>query len=192
MAKKPAVIYQLKIQLQGSKPPIWRRVEVLSDITLDTFHEVIQAAMGWDDSHMHNFEQNDRIFEPNNDFMSDGFDMEGEDESKFTLEQLLTTPKQKLEYTYDFGDSWEHTITLEKIVQPDSAAQYPRCIKGKNACPPDDCGGIWGYYEMLEAIKDPEHPDHEDMTEWLEEDFDPNEFDLEEANIRLKYSFKLT
>ena len=159
MAKKPAVIYQLKIQLQGSKPPIWRRVEVLSDITLDTFHEVIQAAMGWDDSHLHNFEQNDRIFEPDNDSMGDGFDMEGEDESKFTLEQLLTTPKEKLEYTYDFGDSWDHTITLEKILEPDAKVQYPRCTKGKSACPPDDCGGIWGYYEMLEAIKDPEHPD---------------------------------
>ncbi len=191
MAKKPAVIYQLKIQLQGSKPPIWRRVEVLSDITLDTFHEVIQAVMGWDDSHLHNFEQNDRIFELDNDFMSDGFDMESEDESKFTLEQLLTAPKEKLEYTYDFGDSWDHTITLEKILEPDAKVQYPRCAKGKNACPPDDCGGIWGYYEMLEAIKDPEHPDHEDMTEWLEGVFDPLEFDLEKANFRLQNAFKL-
>ena len=105
-----------------------------------------------------------------------------EDETKYKLSQLLKKEKDSLIYEYDFGDSWEHKILLEKILPDDGKTVLPVCIKGKRACPPEDCGGIWGYEELLGTISDPKHPDYEDMLEWLGGEFDPDEFDLEELN----------
>ena len=171
-------IYQIKISLIGAKPPIWRTVLVPSNIDLETFHDVIQLAMGWTDSHLHQFIANKVFY----GIPDDDFELEMEDESKYKLSQLLTKEKDTLIYEYDFGDSWEHKILLEKILPYDSKTVLPVCIKGKRACPPEDCGGIWGYEELLETISDPKHPDHEDMLEWLGGEFDPEEFDLEEIN----------
>jgi len=174
-------IYQVKITLIGSKPPIWRTVLVPSDLRLGAFHDVIQAVMGWTESHLHQFIAN-KIFYGVPD---DDFGMEIEDESKYKLSQLLKMEKDSLIYEYDFGDSWEHKILLEKILPFDTKTALPVCIKGKRACPPEDCGGIWGYEELLEAISNPKHPDHENMLEWLGGEFDPEEFDLEEINGNL-------
>ena len=171
-------IYQIKITLIGAKPPIWRTVLVPDNIGLGAFHDVIQIVMGWTDSHFHQFIANNVFYGvPDEDF-----EMEVEDETKYKLSQLLEKEKESLIYEYDFGDSWEHEVLLEKILPFDSKAILPVCIKGKRACPPEDCGGVFGYVDLLQTISNPKHPEHEDMLEWLGEGFDPEAFDLEETN----------
>ena len=171
-------VYQIKISLIGAKPPIWRTVLVPGNLGLASFHEVIQQTMGWTDSHLHQFIANNVFY----GIPDDDFGMEMEDEAKYKLSDLLKKEKDTLIYEYDFGDSWEHKILLEKILPFDGKTALPVCIKGKRACPPEDCGGIWGYEDLLEAISNPNHPEHEDMLEWLGGEFDPEEFDLEQIN----------
>ena len=176
--KQSKSIYQIKISLIGVKPPIWRTVLVPSNLGLGPFHGVIQVAMGWTDSHLHQFIANQVFY----GIPDDDFELEMEDETKYKLSQLLKKEKDTITYEYDFGDSWEHKILLEKIFPFDTKTVLPVCIKGKRACPPEDCGGIWGYEELLETISNPKHPDHEDMLKWLGGELDPEEFDLEEIN----------
>ena len=108
------------------------------------------------------------------------------DEKSVKLNALLKKEKQKIRYIYDFGDDWQHVIELEKILSTDTASSTPKCITGRRACPPEDCGGIDGYYEILDIINDPDHPEREETLEWLgEEDFDPAFFDVNEINSRL-------
>ena len=173
-------IYQIKIALIGVKPPILRTVLVDSHVTLDELHEIIQISMGWSDSHLHQFIANEESY----GFIDEDldFDFEMEDESKYKLSQLLTKEKDSLIYEYDFGDSWEHEVLLEKILPFDTIISLPICIKGKRACPPEDCGGIWGYEELLEVISNPKNSEYKEMMEWLDEDFDSEAFDLEEVN----------
>jgi hypothetical protein len=176
-------IYQIKITLIGSKPPIWRTVLVPDDIKLGAFHEVIQTVMGWTESHLHQFIANKQFYGMIDDDLDMGMDVE--DETKYKLSQLLTKEKDSLVYEYDFGDSWEHKILLEKILPFDAKTVLPVCLKGKRACPPEDCGGIWGYGDLLITISDPKHPEYEEMMEWLGGEFDPEAFDLEEINENL-------
>lgn len=171
-------IYQIKISLIGAKPPIWRTVLVANDLDLSAFHDVIQIAMGWTDSHLHQFMDDNKSY----GIPDEDLEVEMEDEAEYKLFQLLIKEKDTLTYEYDFGDSWEHKILLEKILPYNSSTLLPVCIKGKRACPPEDCGGIWGYEELLEIISNPKHPEHEDMLEWLGGEFDPDEFDIEEIN----------
>ena len=180
--KHTDTIYQIKISLIGAKPPIWRTVLVPGNIGLAAFHDIIQVTMGWTDSHLHQFIAN-QVFYGTPD---DDFELEMEDETQYKLSQLLTNEKESLIYEYDFGDSWEHKILLEKILPYDSKIVLPVCLKGKRACPPEDCGGIWGYEELLQTISNPKHPDHDEMLEWLGGEFDPEEFDLEEINEDLE------
>jgi len=185
MGKKKAAsaIYQLKISLKGARPPIWRRVQVSSDITLGTLHQIIQAAMGWYDCHLHEFEvQGQSYGQPMPDY-----DWDVRDENKTKLSQLVSHEKFKFVYIYDMGDSWEHQILAEKILQPDPETRSPVCIKGKRACPPEDCGGIWGYAEFLEAIGDPQHSEHQQLLEWVGGEFDPESFELEAVNWQLQH-----
>ncbi len=177
------VAYQLKIVLEGSKPPIWRRV-LIADCTLDVLHQIVQAAMGWTNSHLHMFEYGgDRFSDPRFELDAAEFD-----ETQVCLSQLVADGCQKLRYCYDFGDDWSHSIKIEKTLPPLPADQSPKCIKGEGACPPEDCGGIWGYYEFLHAIRDPKHKRHEEFVEWAGKDFDPNDFDIEEVNEALAQS----
>jgi hypothetical protein len=176
-------IYQLKVSLKGAKPPIWRRIQVYSNTRLSKLHSFIQATMGWEDYHLHGFRADDVNYGiPDPDFGDEDII----DEGTVTLDQVLTQPKQKMMYDYDFGDDWQHDILLEKILPLKPDGNYPRCVTGKRACPPEDCGGIWGYYEFLEAIRDPDHPEHEDMLEWAGGDFDPEAFDRDEVNDSLQ------
>lgn len=170
--------YQLKITLRGSKPPIWRRFIVPDTITLPELHEVIQIVMGWTDAHLHEFVVGKVSYGvPDPEFPSGP-----RNETRVRINQLLDKEKQRLLYLYDFGDGWEHVVELEKIIIGDKASSEPRCIAGKQACPPEDCGGIYGYYDFLEAIKDPDHPEHDTMIEWWGGDFYPEFFDLDEVN----------
>jgi hypothetical protein len=180
MPTKSTKIYQLKIVLQGSKPPIWRRVLVKSNITLDVLHEMIQAVMGWYNVHLHQFDVYGTFYS------SPAFQLEEtEDESRIKLDRVLTQPRDKFTYEYDFGDGWEHQIVLEKILPVEPRTLYPVCIKGKRNCPPEDIGGIWSYQHFLAVLQDPNHPQHAEsleQLEWIGGDFDPEEFDLTEIN----------
>jgi hypothetical protein len=180
--KGTAPIYQLKISLQHSRPPIWRRVLVPGRISLTVLHNIIQAVMGWEDYHLHEFVVGDVHYgQPSSE---DWYPVR--DERKVTLAQIAPAAGAKFAYTYDFGDDWQHTIAVEKLLPLDPEARYPVCIKGKRACPPEDCGGVWGYGDLVQIIQDPEHEEYEEMMEWLGGMFDPEEFDLEETNYALE------
>jgi len=174
---KPAPVYQLKVGLRGTKPPIWRRLEVPADISLARLHTVIQVAFGWDDSHMHAFET------PYGNFGVADAELGHRAEAPVTLEQVAPAANSRLRYTYDFGDDWEHDVVVEKVLDRRGTAEYPRCTGGRRAAPPDDCGGVWGYAELVEVLGDPDHPEHEDRLEWLGLDdaagFDPDRFDAD-------------
>jgi hypothetical protein len=181
---KQSEIYQLKITLRYIRPPIWRRVQVPSDITLAKLHRIIQTAMGWYDSHLHQFIVGEKYYGvPSIDEFSE---LELKDERQARLSQVLSKPKQKIVYEYDFGDGWEHTILLEKILQPEPAVRYPCCVAGARACPPEDCGGTGGYENFLAAIRDPKHEEHDEYLEWIGGEFDPEEFDLEDFNAAVR------
>lgn len=181
-------LYQLKISLKGSKRPIWRRVVVRADTTLDRLHDVIQAAMGWEDVHLHQFisvsEFGVRYFDPQGPESSFIF-ADVEKESDYTVADIAPAVKTRFVYEYDFGDSWEHVVVVEKILPPDPEFKRPICLAGAKACPPEYSGGIYGYYEMLEAASNPAHPYHEQTKEWLGEDFDPEDFSVEYVNVLL-------
>lgn len=185
MPKRPTAperIYQFKITLNGSKPPIWRRIEVADTVTLARLHQILQVTMGWSDSHLHQFMIGGISYglpDPDNE-------QEVRDERKVKLSQLLSAPKQALRYEYDFGDGWEHQIVLEKVLVPAPDVNYPRCTAGKRACPPEDCGGIWGYADFLEAIADANHPEHDELLEWVGGAFDPEQFDSTAVNQELQ------
>ncbi len=174
-------IYQLKITLKEIRPPIWRRVQVPSSTTLSQLHLIIQAAMGWWNCHLHQFSiQGIDYGEPQPEY---GLDMR--DEKRVKLNQVVQREKAKFLYLYDFGDSWEHSILVEKVLPREPEVSYPLCVKGKRACPPEDCGGPWGYAEFLEAIQNPEHPEHESFVEWIGGEFNSEACDLDEINQRL-------
>lgn len=182
--KAASAIYQLKVTLKGYKPTIWRRLLVAGDTTLAQLHDILQAAMGWTDSHLHEFrvgrELRIGIADPT-------WDSPGEvkDERKVALTSLAPEAKDKFTYAYDFGDDWEHTVLVEKILPPAPEAIVPSCIAGKGACPPEDCGGVWGYAELLAILADPEDPEREERLEWLGGEWDAEDFDLEDVNRRL-------
>jgi len=186
-APKKPIVYQLKVTLKGSKPPIWRRILVLSDVSLARFHMILQVVMGWTNSHLHQFILGRTMYGMTGDEW--GMDLDVEDENEYKLSDLLQEEKNSLIYEYDFGDSWEHKVILEKKLPYDKSLKVPSCIKGKRACPPEDCGGVWGYEELLEVVKDPSDPEHKSMLEWLGGEIDPEYFDPEEVNKRLaKYA----
>jgi hypothetical protein len=175
-------IYQLKITLRESRPPVWRRVQVAGDATLYKLHEIIQVVMGWGNYHLHEFViEEERYGEPYPDY-----DFEVEDEKKVKLSDVVLGEGDRFIYVYDFGDNWEHEIKVEKALPPEPGIKYPRLLKGKRACPPEDVGGVWGYEEFLEAIRDPGHPEHKEMLEWIGGEFDPDEFDKDEINRALR------
>ncbi len=181
---KDSKIYQLKITLKHIRPQIWRRAQVHGDITLAKLHRVIQVVMGWYDSHLHQFIVGETYYGvPSLDEFSE---LELKNERKARLDQILLKPKQKMVYEYDFGDSWQHEILLEQVLPPDPRTRYPVCLGGARACPPEDCGGVGGYEEFLEAIRDPEHEEHDEYLEWIGGEFDPEAFNLDDINRGLK------
>jgi hypothetical protein len=175
-------VYQLKISLKQAKPPIWRRVLVPASIELEALHAVIQAAFGWTNSHLHQFIDGRTFYMPGGE--DDGFmGMDTEDSAGVRLLDLLRKEKDKVVYEYDFGDSWEHQVLLEKVLPADPEQPLPVCIKGKRACPPDDCGGMYGYFQMLETLDGSDDKEKSDLLDWLGGAFDPEAFDLDEACV---------
>jgi hypothetical protein len=176
----PAPVYQIKVGLRGAKPPIWRRLEVPANISLARLHRVIQAAFGWTDSHLHAFET------PYGDFGVADPGIGHRAEAPVSLEQVAHAEKSKIRYTYDFGDNWEHEITVEKILPRQKKTSYPRCTGGRRAAPPEDCGGIYGYADLMDVLANPDHPEHQEHLEWLglnsPAKFDPAAFDVQTVN----------
>jgi hypothetical protein len=183
------LLYQLKITLKWSKPPIWRRVVVRADMKLDRLHNVIQVAMGWTNSHLHQFIAGAGFaltYYGNTSPEFGGMGGEVLNERHYTVADLAPTAKRKFIYEYDFGDGWQHDVVAEKILLPDPTFKHPVCIAGANACPPEDCGGIPGYYNLLEILADPKHPEHADMKEWIGGDLDATRFEPAGVNTVLK------
>lgn len=178
-------IVQLKITLTGSKPSIWRRVLVKRDIMFDELHVIFQLVMGWENEHLYDFETKKFIIgEHEEDDFVYGDRKKLLDSMTTRLESIV--PEKKFIYTYDFGDGWRHNILIEKIKDIDEKIKYPMCIGGKLRCPPEDCGGLGGFYSMLEAVKDKNHPEHKESKRWLgTKSYDVELFDINKVNKKL-------
>ena len=164
-------IARLKITLDDVKPAVLRRIEVPFNIRLDRLHLAIQAAMGWTNTHLYEIRARDVGWGiPDRDWGDGPLDAR-----KANLGDVLEDVGTKtLRYLYDFGDGWEHTIKVERLIDPEPGALYPRLIEASGRCPPEDIGGPWGYAEFLEAIGNPKHERHDEFKEWIADDFDPN------------------
>lgn len=174
--------YQIKIALRHVRPPVWRRLLVPSTIKLPALHETLQIAMGWSDTHLHQFVKGNRCFgipEP-------GFPADVQDERKVRLDALLSVEGDVIDYEYDLGDGWRHAITLEKILPFDPRQRLPLCLKGARACPPEDCGGPWGYRALLRLGDDALDEVDAEVFDWLPPDFDPEYFDASAVNMALR------
>lgn len=175
---------QIKVTLDGIRPPIWRRIVVLGSVTLGEFHRVLQVAMGWEDYHLHCFRIGGVRYGPADD---EDLDLDEIDEKTVTVAEAFSAERRGM-YDYDFGDSWEHRLLIEKTDVP-VAVGIATCIAGKRACPPEDCGGVWGYYNLIEALGDPAHEEHDEYLEWAGEDFDPEDFSKDAVNAVLERQF---
>ncbi|PZG41762.1 hypothetical protein C1I98_20825 [Spongiactinospora gelatinilytica] len=178
-----AMIHRIKVSLDGIRPPIWRRLEVPSAITLRDLHEVVQLAFGWEDYHMWVFESplgRHGVTDP---------ELKMADASTVLLHEVVPAVGDRFQYTYDFGDNWKHTIQVQAVAPAAPDIAYPRCLAGRRACPPEDCGGAWGYGYLLEIIADPNHDEHRERLRWLgltsAGSFDPAAFDLAATNSAL-------
>jgi hypothetical protein len=177
---------QLEIMLRHLQPRIWRSFYVPGDIRLDRLHAVIQAVMGWSDSHLHSFRVGNREYLPPDPEGPGGLeslgDITGHDEGRHTLADLIASEGDSFEYTYDFGDNWEHDVLVVKIDSALKRLPRARCFHGERACPPEDCGSVPGYEEILEVLADPKHPQHAQWDDWLPPEFDPARFDADAVN----------
>lgn len=183
-----ARIYHLRVSLEGIEPLIWRRLQVPGDANLGWLHAVIQVAMGWSNSHLHQFNAGKRLYSDPG-FGLDEFEDDPcvLDENKTAIHEIAPRGKSAFVYEYDFGDSWDHRITVEKILDADpEEGRSAKCLAGVRACPPEDCGGVWGYADLLKIIRNPKHKEYESMVEWLGGKFDPEAVDRDKINRYLR------
>ena len=181
---KRGEIYEINVALRDSQPSIWRRIQVRSDITLAKLHSVLQCVMGWENVHLHEFViQGERYSAPGEEYVGTH---RTKGERKYKLRDVVSNEGSQFAYNYDFGDYWQHVLVIEKILPPQEGARYPACLAGARACPPEDVGGIPGYENFLQAMRDPKHPEHKKLLEWIGGTFDPEAFDLDGANQKLQ------
>ena len=174
------MLYELKVEIQRIDPPIWRLIQVPPRTSLKRLHKILQIAMGWTNSHLHMFKVDGHEYgEPNPEY-----DFEVLDESKLTLEKIFAGGTKSFQYEYDMGDSWMHEITLQREIESEDTK--PGCTAGARACPPEDCGSVPGYYNLLVVLSDPDHEEHESMLEWVGGKYDPNAFDATAVDRALK------
>ncbi len=179
-SQAPTVL-QLRVTLEEVDPPVWRRLLVSSGISLATLHDVIQAAMGWTDSHLHAFTIGKQRYGMHVDDFPDG----ELDEQTFTVRAAIGK-QRRFRYEYDFGDDWQHQVVVEEVIKVPAELPFAVCLDGQRTCPPEDCGGSYGYAELLRAIADPAHEEHAEYIEWVGKDFDPEEFELATTNVILQ------
>ncbi len=181
-ARQKVPTYQLKVTLEGARPPIWRRILVPGDLNLSQLHKVIQLCMGWTDSHLHQFLIDRTMYSlPDEDDLL--LPKKPKNEAKFTLQALDAKTRGGFQYIYDFGDDWLHRITVEKVHEPGQGKPFPVLVAGRRACPPEDIGGIHGYHHLLEILADPDSAEYREHRDWLGEDFDPDRFGKEEISL---------
>jgi hypothetical protein len=187
MPKPTDTLFQFKITLVGVKPPIWRRIQV-KDCTLDKLHEHIQTSMGWTNSHLHQFKIGEQLYGDPMLMEEDFEEMDYKDSTTTLLSDLLPKSGKRFRfaYKYDFGDSWEHEVLFEGCPNVEEGRQYPVCLEGERACPPEDVGGVGSYEEFLKTIHDKSHAEREEMLEWGGGWFDPEEFDPVTATKSMK------
>jgi Plasmid pRiA4b ORF-3-like protein len=179
-----ATVHRLKLTLRSIRPPIWRRIEVDSNTTLYELSAVLEAAMGWLGGHLHAYEADGITYElPDED---SSFGRRPVDERKARLNKAVPTVGAKMRFDYDFGDGWSHDIIVEAIEPAQSDDDSPRCLTGKRACPPDDCGGPWGYGELLDILANPSHPERAERLEWLGGVYDPEAFNTAETTDAMR------
>ena len=184
--KRPEIVYRFRLELLGVAPTIWRTLEVPSTFSFFYLHRVIQLALGWEDYHLHLFKvEKMKIGDPNPEW-----DLQCLDERDLLLGEFPLQLGDEIRYEYDFGDGWDHLLVLEAMLLAEKDVTYPRCTGGARACPLEDCGGPWGYSEMLKALADPTDPDYEHWSSWAGEDFDPEDFDFMAINADLAKAFK--
>lgn len=182
-ARQPAVIYQMKVTLEDTEPPIWRRFQVPENMTLRRLHHVLQAVMGWQTCHLHEFVIDGQSFlelDPDFDHGTERSDR------RVRLWQVIRGAGQSFTYIYDFGDGWRHDVAVEKVMEAEAAPA--RCIAGEQACPPEDCGGVYGYAELVQALRKPRTKRHRELLEWVDEEyggFDPEALDMDAINYKL-------
>ena len=177
--------FEFKIQLQGvSNPPVWRRLKISEKFSFEQMHIAIQNTFGWTNSHLHLFSPEGFDSSPQIGMPYEDSEEEILDSGKIIMKDIFKNEKQTFIYIYDFGDTWTHMITLEKITT--EKIKTPSCIGGKGKCPPEDCGGHWGYKDFLQILSNPKHPEYQSTRYWagLEdgEEWNAKEFDLKEAN----------
>jgi hypothetical protein len=187
--QQPTMIYEIKVTLNGSKPAIWRRIQVSADATLFKLHRIIQEAMGWTHSHLHQFVLGNDTYKMQDSHADFGMNDSSKNERTTKLRQVISGDGFRFQYDYDFGDNWKHALVVERILAPETGAKYPRCVAGGRACPPEDVGGMHGYGEFLEAPQDSDHTEHEEIIEWIGRTFDPEAFDLVMTNQILRQLF---
>jgi len=179
-------IYELEITLLASKPRIWRRFEAKNNCSLKSLHDVIQVVIGWEDCHLHEFHIGDWVYASLDPEFDDLDDREIRDEQRTRLDHVLGGEGFRFRYRYDLGDDWMHELEVVNVSQPTKGASYPICLAGERACPPEDVGGVWGYANMLDAIANSKHGEHEQYVEWLGDTFDPEAFDPKVVNRMLR------
>jgi hypothetical protein len=168
-------IFQIKITLQDTNPPVWRRI-LVKDFLLANLHEIIQVAMGWENCHLYDFIINGQHF--GDASVSDDV----EDAFETALSDVATEEGVMFQYRYDFGDNWEHEVVVEKFMSAENKEQHLLCLEGERACPPDDVGGVPGYSEFLRAVSDPNNVNHRSLLDWIGGEFDPEKFDIDAVN----------
>lgn len=183
-------IFRIRVELEDIKPEIFRVLLVKADIGLDLLHAILQVSIGWTNSHLHQFHIgkrrfSDLQFDMNEDLMDPSDYVH--DESEVVLATAFKTVGSKFTYEYDFGDSWRHRITVEDIVPDDGGINgFAQCVDGKRACPPEDCGGVWGYADFLDIVSNPGNEEYDSTLEWVGGSFDPEAFDIEKVNRFLR------
>lgn len=183
------LVFQLDVVLRGTTPPIWRRFEVSETMTLAQLHDILQIVMGWTDSHLHRFVINGKEY-GRPDYEERWADDDPlRDERRVRLTNLFQVVPTVFLYEYDYGDDWLHVVVVERYWPASANEQYPTCIEGGRACPPEDAGGVYGYEELLAILADPKHEEHEGMRMWAGADFEPEAFDVESVNRALRHHF---
>ncbi len=177
----PREVLELRVQLQYCEPPIWRRLRIRSTATLADLHGAIQGAMGWGDSHLHEFFIGGRRYGP----LYEDAPEELIDEVTVMLQALKLATGARFLYSYDFGDNWEHELRVEKAEAVSAELLHPLCLDGARAGPPEDCGGPPGYQELLEALANPRHPRHRELRRWAGKEWEAERFDVDAANRAL-------
>jgi hypothetical protein len=179
-------IYQLKIELKGSEPAIWRRIQVAEDTSFSDLHDILQLTMGWENNHLYEFKVNKIKVYDFEEKIDDGSNPTERDSMDTFLNDIVNLVKTKFTYTYDFGDNWEHEIQVEKILPADKENPFPICLGGERACPPEDCGGILGYQNLLSILSNKNHPEYEEISTWLGGDWDAESFNCDHVNVLLQ------